>query len=292
MSEHSGAAAPEKCSCPFFFRPKTRHPKRQHKNTTPPPTYLITIARRTSKDDRGEGRPIAPRRKNTSPEPKLDPRNTPHAFRHMPMSLWPHAYVTTCDMPMSPPRDAHVTSARCPCRHRSMPMSPPRDAYLTFATCPCRRRSMPISPSPHAHVTLATCLSHRRHMPMSLWRHAYLTLARCLCHHLRHAYLTLARCLCHHLRHAYVAEVRCLCRQSDMGMSPAPHPRCLVGWCGGRNSALALQVCFPCLLGCLASACRRHVHVGRVFFRIGRDWAVPARKKKSPCCFPTAGGAP
>ena len=336
MSEHSGAAAPEKCSCPFFFRPKTRHPKRQHKNTTPPPTYLITIARRTSKDDRGEGRPIAPRRKNTSPEPKLDPRNTPHAFRHMPMSLWPHAYVTTCDMPMSPPRDAHVTSARCPCRHRSMPMSPPRDAYvaaarclcrrrampmspprdahvtsatclchlrhmpmspprdayLTFATCLCHHRAMPMSPSPHAHVAVARCLSHRRHMPMSLWRHAYLTLARCLCHHLRHAYLTLARCLCHHLRHAYVAEVRCLCRQSDMGMSPAPHPRCLVGWCGGRNSALALQVCFPCLLGCLASACRRHVHVGRVFFRIGRDWAVPARKKKSPCCFPTAGGAP
>ena len=144
-----------------------------------------------------------------------------------------------------------------------MPISPPPDAYVATATCLSHHRHMPISPPPHAYLTTATCLSHHRHMPMSLWRHAY---------------VTLARCLCHHLRHAYVAEVRCLCRQSDIGMSPAPHPRCLVGWCGGRDSALALQVCFPCLLGCLASACRRHVHVGRVFSgRAGLDRPCPQK---------------
>ena len=64
----------------------------------------------------------------------------------------------------------------------------------------------------------ATCPSHRRHMPMSLWRHAY---------------VTLARCLCHHLRHAYVAKVRCLCRQSDIGISPAPHQKRPVYRCLG-----------------------------------------------------------
>ena len=50
----------------------------------------------------------------------------------------------------------------------------------------------------------------------------------------RHAYVTLARCLCHHLRHAYVAKVRCLCRQSDIGMSPAPHQKRPVYRCSGR----------------------------------------------------------
>ena len=73
-------------------------------------------------------------------------------------------------------------------------------------------------PPPHAHVNFARCLCRHRHMPMSLWRHAY---------------VTLARCLCHHLRHAYVAEVRCLCRQSDIGMSPAPHQKRPVYQCSG-----------------------------------------------------------
>ena len=50
----------------------------------------------------------------------------------------------------------------------------------------------------------------------------------------RHAYVTLARCLCHHLRHAYVAKVRCLCRQSDIGISPAPHQKRPVYRCSGR----------------------------------------------------------
>ena len=131
-------------------------------------------------------------------------------------------------MPMSPPLDAYVTVARCLCHSGDMPMSLWRHAYVTVATCPCHRRHMPMSPSPDAYVTLATCLCHSGDMPMS-------------------------------------PPATCLCRQSDIGMSPAPHPRCLVGWRGGRDSALALQVCFPCLPGCLASACRRHIHVGRFF---------------------------
>ena len=89
----------------------------------------------------------------------------------------------------------------------------------TAATCPCQLRAMPISPPPDAYVVLVTCPCHSGHMPMSLWRHAY---------------VTLARCLCHHLRHAYVAEVRCLCRQSDIGISPAPHQKRPVYRCSGR----------------------------------------------------------
>ncbi|MBP3838003.1 MAG: hypothetical protein ILA04_02580, partial [Prevotella sp.] len=89
----------------------------------------------------------------------------------------------------------------------------------TAATRPCQLRAMPISPPLDAHVVLATCPCHSGDMPMSLWRDAY---------------VTLARCLCHHLRHAYVAEVRCLCRQSDIGISPAPHQKRPVYRCSGR----------------------------------------------------------
>ena len=78
---------------------------------------------------------------------------------------------------------------------------------------------MPMSTSLDTYLAAARCLCHRRHMPMSFWRHAY---------------VTLARCLCHHLRHAYVAEVRCLCRQSDIGISPAPHQKRPVYRCSGR----------------------------------------------------------
>ncbi len=81
------------------------------------------------------------------------------------------------------------------------------------------RRHTPMSTSRDAHLTTARCLCRPSHMPMSLWRHAY---------------VTLARCLCHHLRHAYVAEVRCLCRQSDIGISPAPHQKRPVYRCSGR----------------------------------------------------------
>ena len=88
----------------------------------------------------------------------------------------------------------------------------------TAATRPCQLRAMPISPPLNAYLAAARCLCHRRHMPMSLWRHAY---------------VTLARCLCHHLRHAYVAKVRCLCRQSDIGISPAPHQKRPVYRCLG-----------------------------------------------------------
>ena len=95
----------------------------------------------------------------------------------------------------------------------------PRDLMQqTATTCLCHFRPIPISPPPHTHVNFARCLCCPSHMPMSLWRHAY---------------VTLARCLCHHLRHAYVAEVRCLCRQSDIGISPAPHQKRPVYRCLG-----------------------------------------------------------
>ena len=122
-------------------------------------------------------------------------------------------------MPISPPPHAYLTTATCLSHHRHMPISPPPHAYLTTATCPYHHRHMPMSPPPHAHLTAATCLCRHRHMPMSLWRHAY---------------VTLARCLCHHLRHAYVAKVRCLCRQSDIGISPAPHQKRPIYRCSGR----------------------------------------------------------
>ena len=95
----------------------------------------------------------------------------------------------------------------------------PRDfMQQTATTCLCHFRPIPISPPPHTHVNFARCLCRPSHMPMSLWRHAY---------------VTLARCLCHHLRHAYVAKVRCLCRQSDIGISPAPHQKRPVYRCLG-----------------------------------------------------------
>ena len=74
---------------------------------------------------------------------------------------------------------------------------PPPHAYVNFARCLSRRRPMPMSPSPHAHVTLATCLCHFGEMPMS-------------------------------------PPVTCLCRQSDIGISPAPHQKRPVYRCSGR----------------------------------------------------------
>ena len=76
-----------------------------------------------------------------------------------------------------------------------------------------------LAPQDFMQQTVARCLCQPRPMPISLPPDAY---------------VTLARCLCHHLRHAYVAEVRCLCRQSDIGISPAPHQKRPVYRCSGR----------------------------------------------------------
>ena len=143
--------------------------------------------------------------------------------RHGPARLLPPRPAVQ-DLPSPPQKKSHLRSPM----HRlsegtSRLKAPsdcwPPDAHLTAARCPSHRRHMPISPPPHAHLTAATCLCRHRHMPMSLWRHAY---------------VTLARCLCHHLRHAYVAKVRCLCRQSDRGISPAPHQKRPIYRCSGR----------------------------------------------------------
>jgi hypothetical protein len=96
------------------------------------------------------------------------------------------------------PRDfMQQTAARCPSRRRHMPMSLSPDAHLAAATYPCQLRSMPISLWRHAYVTLATCLCHFGEMPMS-------------------------------------PPATCLCRQSDIGISPAPHQKRPVYRCSGR----------------------------------------------------------
>ena len=114
---------------------------------------------------------------------------------------------------------------------QNLPSPQKKVAFTQPDTSPVRGNIAPESPLRTAG----------RHMPMSTSRDAHLATARCLCHFRSmpislspHAYVTSARCLCHHLRHAYVAEVRCLCRQSDIGISPAPHQKRPVYRCSGR----------------------------------------------------------